>query len=379
MRMQEDKVEKTIERRPGRIFAILAIVAAAALIICSISMCSADNKLDERAKEILGTMTTKQKVGQVICIGAPAKSATQMKKMQYGGYIFFAEDFAGTSRKKFKNRIKSIQNAAKINAFTAVDEEGGTVVRVSMYKRFSSVKFKSPRAYYKRGGMKKVLSAEKRKCKMLRSIGINMNLAPVADVAYKSSDYMWPRSFSSNAKKTSNFISKTVAVMNKMKVVSVLKHFPGYGNNGNTHTDVIRDKRKLGTFKKRDLKPFKAGIKSGCGMIMISHNIVKCLDSKRPASISPKVQKYLRKNLGYDGVIISDSLGMDGVSRFASGQGTLAVKCFKAGTDIVLAANGTKAAKSILKAVKNKKISKARLDRSVLRILKLKLRMGIIK
>ena len=190
---------------------------------------------------------------------------------------------------------------------------------------------------------------------------------------------MWPRSFSSNAKKTSNFISKTVAVMNKMKVVSVLKHFPGYGNNGNTHTDVIRDKRKLGTFKKRDLKPFKAGIKSGCGMIMISHNIVKCLDSKRPASISPKVQKYLRKNLGYDGVIISDSLGMDGVSRFASGQGTLAVKCFKAGTDIVLAANGTKAAKSILKAVKNKKISKARLDRSVLRILKLKLRMGIIK
>ena len=139
-----------------------AILAAAALIICSISMCSADDKLDERAKEILGTMTTKQKVGQVICIGAPAKSATQMKKMQYGGYIFFADDFAGTSRKKFKNRIKSIQNAAKINAFTAVDEEGGTVVRVSMYKRFSSVKFKSPRAYYKRGGMKKVLSAEKR-------------------------------------------------------------------------------------------------------------------------------------------------------------------------------------------------------------------------
>ena len=83
-------MEKTIERRPGRIFAILAIVAAAALIICSISMCRADNKLDERAKEILGTMTTKQKVGQVIFVGAPAKSAKQMKKMQYGGYIFFA-------------------------------------------------------------------------------------------------------------------------------------------------------------------------------------------------------------------------------------------------------------------------------------------------
>lgn len=334
---------------------------------------------EKRAAQILSKMTTKQKVGQILFVGAPSNGVERMKKIQYGGYLFHANDFENSNKKKFRNRIRAIQKAAKINAFTAVDEEGGTVVRVSMYRKFSNRKYRSPRSYYSSGGYKAVIAAEKSKCKMLKSVGLNTNFAPDADVAYNSSNYMWSRSFSSNAGKTAKFISKTVTAMNKKKVVSVLKHFPGYGGNGNTHTNVIRDKRKLSTFKKRDLKPFKAGIRRGCGMIMMSHNIVRCLDKKYPASISPKVHKYLRKKMRYDGVIISDSLGMEGVRKFAKGPGPLAVKCFKSGADIVCAGDGGRAAKSLLSAVKKKKISKKRLDESVLRVLKLKLKMGIIK
>ena len=114
-------------------------------------------------------------------------------------------------------------------------------------------------------------------------------------------------------------------------------------------------------------------------MILVSHNIVKAFDKKRPATISPAVHRYLRKNMGYRGVVITDSMGMAGVKKYAKDNGSLAVKAVKAGNDMICTPYGSASRKAIIKAVKSGKISKKRVNASVKRILVLKLRMGIIK
>ena len=114
-------------------------------------------------------------------------------------------------------------------------------------------------------------------------------------------------------------------------------------------------------------------------MIMVSHNIVKCFDKKKPASISKKVHKYIRSEMGYEGVIISDSMTMSGVKVFGKNQGELAVKAFNAGNDMICA-NGDKGSfEGLLAAARSGKVSKKRINASVLRILKLKLKMNIIR
>ncbi len=130
----------------------------------------------------------------------------------------------------------------------------------------------------------------------------------------------------------------------------------------------------------RDLRPFKAGITSGADMVMVSHIIVKTFDKRRPASLSPKVHKYLRNNMEFDGVIITDGLGMKGVTNYAGSQGKAAVMAVKAGNDMLcVTGNYKKCYKALKKAVKNGTISKSQIDESVLRILKMKIRRGIIK
>jgi beta-N-acetylhexosaminidase len=342
---------------------------------------SQEKDYEERAQEILDSMTTKQKVAQMFLVGAPSGEAavTTAKKYQFGGYVFFANEFQNKTPAQAKSKMKRIQKASNINMLLAVDEEGGTVTRVSSFKQFRSSKFQSPRNVYLKGGWKGVTNDAYAKAKLLKSVGINTNLAPVADVAYKQSDYMYSRSFSTSPKKVSKFIKLTVKAMKKKNLVSTLKHFPGYGNNGNTHTTVIRDRRSKSTFKKRDLLPFQAGINAGCDMIMVSHNVVECFDKKLPASLSPKVIKYLREDMGYEGVIVTDSLGMGGVSGFAKNYGQIAVKAVQAGNDMICTTNYKGQFEAVYKAVKSGEISKKQINQSVKRILKMKLERNIIK
>ena len=167
--------------------------------------------------------------------------------------------------------------------------------------------------------------------------------------------------------------------MNADGVASCIKHYPGYGNNIDTHTNVARDKRSLKTFKKRDLVPFSAGMKNDCSMVMINHNIVYAFDRKLPASISPKVHSYIRKTLKYDGIIITDGMGMVGVRKYGKSNAALAVKAINAGNDMLCTPYGKTSRNAIVKAVKSGKIKKERINRSVERILILKLKKGIIK
>ncbi|MDD6728844.1 MAG: glycoside hydrolase family 3 N-terminal domain-containing protein [Eubacteriales bacterium] len=340
-----------------------------------------EKTIDERAKEILNSMTLEEKVAQMFMVYMPSENATSIqKKYQFGGYLLFANNFKNNSYKKKQTQIKNYQKASKIKMLIAVDEEGGIVNRVSLYKQYHKSPFLSPRELYKKGGYNKIKKDTREKANLLLDLGINTNLAPVADVAYKSSNYIYSRSFSTSAKSTSKYIDIVVTEMGKKNLVSTLKHFPGYGNNGDTHNNIIRDKRSKKTFVTRDLLPFQSGIDAGCDMIMVSHNIVECFDKKNPASLSKKVHSYIRKEMNFDGVIISDGLGMAGVVDFVGGSTEeAAVRSVLAGNDMICANNYKVQYPAVLKAVKKGRIKESQINKSVLRILKLKLNRKIIK
>lgn len=365
---------------------LLATILALAVCITSIPAYTiqaktqelSDKEISAKVKSLMKTMTWKEKIAQMILIEAPGNAAEIQEKYQFGGYVLFGNDFADSTPASVKKRIKAIQKASKIPMLIAVDEEGGTVVRASKYPQFRSAPFQSPRDVYAAGGWAGIRKDAKTKSQFLKNLGINTNLAPVADVAYDSNNFIYKRSFSTDSAMVSKYISKTVKIMGQENVVSVLKHFPGYGNNGDTHTDLIHDRRSLATFKKRDLKPFAAGISAGCDMIMVSHNIVHCFDAKNPASISPKVIKYLRKTMGFEGVIVTDSVAMSGVVKFTGSEGESAVRAVLAGNDLVCSTGYKETYNALYQAFKAGRISKKQINASVKRILTMKYRRGII-
>lgn len=361
---------------------LLILMTAVFMLSTGTTDSYAADPVDAKVDKLLSQMTLEEKVTQMMIVAMPAKNAAKVqKKHQYGGYILFARDFARTNKKGIKKLLKSCQKSSDVPMLIGTDEEGGTVVRASYYKKYRNSKFRSPGQVYKKGKYKGITKDTRNKDRFLKSLGLNTNFAPVADVPYKKSNFIYKRSFSKNAGKTAKFIRLSVTQMGKDNVVSTLKHFPGYGNNGDTHGRIIRDKRKRLTFITRDLKPFSAGINAGADMVMVSHTIVNTFDKKNPASLSPAVHKYLRENMHFDGVIITDGLAMKGITDFVGGdQGKAAVKAVKAGNDMLcVTGSRDKCRKALVKAVKNGTIKKSQIDESVRRILRMKIRRGIIK
>lgn len=375
--MQNYPVKKTIIIALAAIFMLMSLSLHTHRVYASQTYTAEDY-----ADILLDDMSTNRKCAQLMLVSVPSSHpAKTQKTYQYGGYLLFARDFKGSTKSKFKSKVKLWQKKSNVGMLIAVDEEGGTVVRASLYNQFRKSKFRSPRKLYKSGGYSKVVSDTKKKDAFLKKLGINCNLAPVADVPYKSSNFIYDRAFSTSTKRTTKGIGKIVAQMKKDKMISTLKHFPGYGGNGDTHGNIIRDKRSLKKFKNRDLKPFQKGIDKGADMIMVSHIIVNAFDKKKPASISKKVHTYLREKMGFEGVIITDAIGMQGLQKYVQGDsGEAAVRAILAGNDMIcVTADRSDVYKSLKKAVKKGRISKKRLNKSVRRILIMKIKKGIIK
>ena len=366
---------------------LLCLLLAAAFLfsVCAFDFAvayakqSEEEKLEQRVDEILASMTLSEKAAQMLFVYLPSEEATKkQEKYQFGGYILFAKSFKNSTKSKMKKKLNGYQKASKINMLIGVDEEGGTVVRVSKYKQFRKTPYKSPRSVYISGGWKALESDAKSKSQFLNSLGINTNFAPVADVSYKKNDFIYKRTLSTNANGVSKFVRLTVNEMNKENEIGCLKHFPGYGNNGDTHSKLIVDKRSKKTFETRDLKPFAAGIKAGAPMIMVSHNIVNCFDKKNTASLSKKVHNYLREEMHFEGIIITDGLDMEGVKKKYGSNEEIAVKAVKAGNDMLCTPHGATSLNAIKKAVKSGEIKESRIDESVRRILRIKLKYGIV-
>ena len=329
----------------------------------------------QRVEEILSGMTLEEKVGQMFLARMPDSAAYYAETYQLGGYVLFDVDFNGYSQEEVIERIDSCQAVSKIPMIMSVDEEGGTVTRVSDYFRDS--RFMSPRDVYAEGGWSGIVSDTIEKCELLKELHLNMNLAPVCDLADDYGDFMYDRSFSGDAQEAANFIGWTISTMNQQGIGSSLKHFPGYGNNVDTHTGMAIDYREAQEYYDYDLVPFMEGIEMGASSVMVSHNIVTCFDDYYPASLSPEIHRILREDLGFEGVIITDDLVMGAIQDFC-GEVNSAVYAVEAGNDMLISTNFESQFESIMAAIDEGRITEERINESVRRILTMKINMGLL-
>lgn len=332
----------------------------------------------KKAKELLSTMTLEEKIGQMFFIRCMKDSALEdLQNYKVGGFILFDNNIKDETKESLTQTLSNYQSNSKIKLLIGIDEEGGIVNRLSWYPEFRAVPFYSPQELYNEGGYPLIASDTKEKAELLKSIGINMNLAPVCDVSVNPNDFIYPRTFGMDALETSKYIKTVVNTMNENKIGSALKHFPGYGNNVDTHTGISIDERSYESFQNSDFLPFKAGIDAGASSILVSHNIVKSMDANLPASLSPSVHKIIRDELKFNGVIMTDDLQMNAIKEYI-GDSTSAVLAIIAGNDLIIASDFDVQIPSVLEAIKTGEIQENRINESVLRILKLKFDLGII-
>ena len=319
-------------------------------------------------------MSLEEKVGQLLLVRTPdINQLDTIRNYHIGGYILFKRDIDGKTKQDLINYINSFQSVSKIPLLIAIDEEGGEVTRLSYNKKIVDTPFLSPKELYDAGGFDKIKEDATNKLNLLTELGINLNLAPVADIVTDKESYMYNRSFSSDAIKTSEYI-KTVLSTQKDEVSYVLKHFPGYGDNANTHEDITIDNRSYEDIENKDLVPFDVGIKNGANAILVSHNVVTSVENK-PASISRNMHNILRNKLNFEGVIITDDLDMEGIKKYSTA--TPNIDAILAGNNILIVSDVETAYNEILNGVKEGKISEELINRLVLKNLEFKIKKNL--
>lgn len=216
--------------------------------------------------------------------------------------------------------------------------------------------------------------------KVLQSLGINWNFAPVANVSDDQNIFIYDRTLGQNYKLTAQYVSKVVPAIQKRQVAATLKHFPGYGSSGDTHTGFASDERSAEEVKKNDFLPFKAGIKAKANSVLVGHVVVNNFDASKPASVSKLVHEILRKELKFKGVIITDDMGMGALTSFVQKQNTnIDVMAIEAGNDMLLSNGYVDGIPAIKDAIKRGDISQKQIDNLVKRVLKLKAKLNVLK
>ncbi len=332
----------------------------------------------DSAYEKMKSMSLQEKVGQMILARCPDSDASLTAKQYHlGGYILFGRDFEDVSKDKLIANIRSYSGTLDIPMIIAVDEEGGSVSRISGERQLTDNDFLSPRELFDEGGMEEICEDAEVKADLLSSLLINTNLAPVCDICRNPDEFMYYRSLGRDPKITAEFVSEVTKISQKKGVSVALKHFPGYGNNVDTHTGLALDNRTYETFLNNDFLPFKAGIDAGAHLVLVSHNIVECMDKDNPSSLSPEVHRILREELGFTGVVITDDLAMDAISVYANDVPP-AVAAVKAGNDMVTVSDIKESFNDIYNAVINGDLDEEQIDHSVMRILAWKYAKGML-
>ena len=334
------------------------------------------------ARELVAGMTDEQKVGQLLLIrshGASAADfAAQISALDAGGVVLFADDCADMTPEQVRAYTAQLQEAAGGSLLICVDEEGGSVVRLSGNRKLRDSKFRAPQALYASGGMELITSDTAEKCAFLKDLGVNVNLAPVADVVTDSHGFLFSRSFGRGAEETAEYVRTVVTVMKQQGMGSAIKHFPGYGNSsGDTHNGLVVLDTAEAVIRERDLAPFKAGIEAGADSVLVTHTVINAIDPVNPASLSPAVISMLRNDLGFGGVIMTDGLDMEAITDFA-GDTDACVTALLAGADLMCTpADAAQSRAALLEAVGSGTIPSERLDNAVTRIVVWKLGLGM--
>ena len=306
-----------------------------------------------------------------------------IEKYNLGGVIYFAwsnnvnnpEQIAGLS-----NGVQAVSTSSGsgVPALVSTDQEGGIVARVLE----PATQFPGNMALGAARDPQLARTAAEITGRELRAVGINQNLAPVADVNVNAQNpVIGVRSVSSNPGLVSDLTGAQVDGF-EQNVAATVKHFPGHGDTTtDSHTGLPVISHSRSELDQVDLPPFRAAIAQGVDAIMTAHIVVPALDaSGRPATLSkPILTNLLRKEMGYDGVVITDALNMEGV-RQMFGDARVPIEAIKAGADILLMPpNQDLAYNSVLDAVRNGEIGEGRINRSVERILTLKQRLGLVE
>ena len=338
---------------------------------------------EERLNARIAEMTLEEKVGQLFFVRCPETDAAEdVETYHLGGLLLFGRDYkdaggAWLTEDAFTSALASYQDATDLPLFIGSDEEGGTVTRASRNPNLFSSPLKSPQELYAAAGMDGLLEETLRYNERLKALGVNVNFAPVCDVSTDPGDFIYARSFGKDAQTTADYITRVVPVYEQAGVACVLKHFPGYGNNVDTHTGIAVDERSYETFETADLLPFSAGIAAGAPFVLVSHNIVNCMDASLPASLSPKVHEILRGTLGFDGLIVTDDLAMDAVKSYAQ-NGSAAVLALLAGNDMIVTTDYREQIPQVIAAVERGELDEREIDAHVYRVLHEKQALGLI-
>ena len=334
---------------------------------------------------LLDAMSLEEQVGQLFFPRCPQEHAAEdVAIFHLGGYLLFGRDFKDDegnplAQEPFQHKLLSYQGLADIPLLMGVDEEGGTVARVSRNPNLRETKFDSPQTLFQRGGMEAILEEAGEKDALLQDLGINVNLAPVADVSTHPQDFIFDRSFGQGPQETADFVSALVTKMREDQMGSVLKHFPGYGSNVDTHSGIARDSRPLEQFFREDFLPFQAGIAAGgpTTAVLVSHNIMEAVDETLPASLSPAVHRLLREELQFGGVIMTDDLIMEAVAAYAQ-DGAVAVLALEAGNDLLITQDYQAQIPLVLKALEEGRLEPEKIRCSCRRVLQWKQALGLL-
>ena len=356
------------------------------LIICAALMLTGCGEVKEVQADVLpppdpieeklNSMTLEEKIGQMVMIGVYGTELNDdiiysLNNFHFGGIIFYDRNLESVAQtKKFANDIEAAANQ-KVPMFFAIDEEGGRVARGKSFLEVAP----SQEEIGSSGNPELAKYWAKHNATILKSIGVNLNFAPVADVGSRDT-----RSFGTDAQIVSEFVNAAAQGYEEENFLYTLKHFPGIGKSKiDPHQEISNVEDSKSVLDAEDLPPFKRIIRwhdNSRFMIMVGHLRYDALDTVNSASLSPAVMTgLLRNELGFTGVVITDDLEMGAIANNVD-LPSLGVKMILAGGDIALVCHNYESQQtvynSILAAVKRGEISEARINESVRRILKMK-------
>jgi len=317
------------------------------------------SKFYTQAYNTLLKMSLDQKIGQLLLIRYPEKDANNYN---VAGYVFFEKAFKDKTKDEVLNMIDSLNKTASIPLITAVDEEGGRVNRVSTNPNLAATPFKSPKEIYDAGGLDAILEDVKNKNKLLSSLHLNVNLAPVVDMSTDTNSYIYDRTIGYGVDITSKYADTVIYGSKGSDVSYVLKHFPGYGDNKDTHNSESLDDTELQEIMNNNILPFKAGIEAGAEAVLVSHNTFTKIEEE-PSSLSSAVHNILRSNLGFTGVIMTDDLDMGATKNISNRY----VNALLAGNDMLIVTDYENAFKQIKNGVANGEVTENYINKLVLR------------
>ncbi|MDQ3963337.1 MAG: hypothetical protein M3277_05405 [Actinomycetota bacterium] len=332
-------------------------------------------------------LTRAEKIGQLVMFSVDGTSLskrqrTVMKRLHLGAVILFRDNYA--NRTQLARLTAQIQRAARngnslgIGALISVDQEGGVVKRFpDMPPRHSAPEMRTI------GKATVAFDQGRATARALRSVGVNIDLAPVADLDLPPEHIMRERSFGAEPDPAARLVRAFARGLQSRRVAATLKHFPGLGGaTVNSDFGKAYVRRSRWRLRNIDAVPFERAIEGGAKLVMLSHGIYTRDGGPRPASLNFKIAtERLREGFAFDGVAITDAL--EPIAWWFGGQTAKACPAtIKAGVDIALITGNVDAARAcvaaILGAVRSGAITRARLDRAVERVLALKEWLGVL-